>query len=142
VFDIAKVKLMLMLAMKSVTITLLPVRKIVHALATVQMDVHVVMMKLTVQTDPSSSTQKTTIDGIISRGARIILHQTSLQMKTVNNTGLKKLLSARKPVITRMTIAKLVATMIHFVWTFAQKQDNVVSMIAHVKNTAFLVVLV
>jgi len=32
--------------------------------------------------------------------------------------------------------------MIHFAWTIAQKQDNVASMIAHVKNTAFLVVLV
>jgi len=135
---------MLMLAMKTVTITLLPVQKIVHALATVQMDVHVVMMKLTVQTDHSwiiSSTQKMMI-GIISLGAKIILHQTSLQMQTVNNSGPKKLLNAQKPVITRMTIAKLVATMIHFAWTIAQKQDNVASMIAHVKNTAFLVVLV
>jgi hypothetical protein len=102
--------------MTNVTKTLSNVQKIVHALEIVQMAVLVAMMKLTVQIDHSliiSSIPEMTI-GIISLGAKIILHQTLLQMQTVNNFGLNQSLNVWKHAITGMTIARLVATMIHF----------------------------
>jgi hypothetical protein len=143
VLDIVKAKSMLMPVMTNVTKTLSHVQKIVLALEIVQMVAHAVMMKLTVQIDHSliiSSTPGMTI-GIISLGAKIILHQILLQMQTVNNTGLPVLFNAWTLVITGMTIAKLAVIMIHFAWTIALKQDNVASTIAHVKSIVSLAAL-